>query len=345
MWWLRRPPWRPGPLLVDRRGVVFVIMAIGLAALLGMAALGLDVGRLYIAAGWAQTVADSAALAAANHLPDVDAAAEAAGQIFEAHRDHIPGQLDWNPAEDIEFYGPGDTVPGYAVLGPSAWAVRVRCHVTMPLSFARALGIAQGGATAHATAVRAPAGRAAITPIWVPNGDYEYGQLIQLIHAPCYDHDHFVPGNFGWLEPPSQAVSFIELLRGDELTPEQLQAATVQIGDVLYGKPGLRIGQVRSALADRLSRAAQPPYDQDTWDNFHASNPRVMIVPLVDYIGGCGRNARYRVVRFAALWLESIYFRGCHSRIYARFVRYVASQAYPDPSAPDGGVYAVALVE
>lgn len=324
---------------------MLVTLALGLVALLSMAALGIDVGRMYIAAVWAQTAADAAALAGAAYLPDEDAARQAVSDTIGAYVGQVPGDLTCDSSgDDVTFYLPGSYVSGWGELGSSAWALEVRCHVTISMTFAKVLGLERAEAVRRAVAIRAPAGKAAITPIWVPDGDYRYGELVELFKSPCRSESDFIPGNFGWLDPPSPEVDFITLLRGDLLTPAELAAATVQVGDTLSGLPGVRQGQTRSALNSRLERASQPPFDTDTWEDFHPDNPRVMVVPLVQYLGGHGTNATFRVVRFAAVWLESVNFHGCHTSILVRFVNYLDSNAYPDPDAPGGSVWGVRLV-
>ncbi len=60
--------------LRDERGATMVLMAIGLLASAGVAALAVDIGYFYLLKGQLQTTADVAALAAVRQLPDEDAA-------------------------------------------------------------------------------------------------------------------------------------------------------------------------------------------------------------------------------------------------------------------------------
>ncbi len=324
----------------DERGVIFAFVVITLMALLASAALAVDVGRIAAAANRAQIIADAAALAGSNHFPGRDEAVFAAQNVIYEYDPQVIGDL----STQIQVCAPGEVIPDGRTLGPYAWAIRVTATIRTPLVFAALFGLRHASPTRQAMAIYGPVSAAPIAPIWIPDDEYVYGQPIEFFYSPLNDPEDWIPGNFGWLRPPSNEVSFIEMLRGDNLTPEQLQAATVHLGDVLHGLTGVTQGQTRSALQSRIDRASQPPYDQDTFGDFHSDNPRIMIVPLVTYLGGCGANASFRVERFAATWLESLNFHGANSRMTVRFIEY-RMDATPDISARGHGVSAVQLVE
>ena len=63
--------------LRDERGQAFVLVVASLVVLLGMAALGIDVGSWYKAQRHDQAVADAAALAGSQALPDDPSQAQA----------------------------------------------------------------------------------------------------------------------------------------------------------------------------------------------------------------------------------------------------------------------------
>jgi hypothetical protein len=152
---------------------------------------------------------------------------------------------------------------------------------------------------------------------------YQYGQLQNLYMA---DGPHYpgIPGNFGWLDPLSG--DFTTLLSGYNVPPEMLRANYVTIGQIMSGLTGQRKGQWRGALDDsgtgRLARATWAPWTNDTFTNFHPDNPRLMIVPICEYLGGNGTNAQFRILRFGAFWLESIDAHGNDCTIMGRFIKY-----------------------
>ncbi len=321
------------------RGAVAALLAVTLLVLVAAAAMTVDVGKVMMAAGRAQMVADCAAMAGGEHLPNEGAAVLAARKIIAEYSRSPIGTLE----TEIQVWGPGETLPDGRTLGPQAWALQVVAAVQTPLVFARAFGLEWARPVRRALVVYGPVARAPIVPIWIPDDDYVHGQPLDFFYSPVNGTDEWLPGNFGWLKSPApDKVSFMELLRGEDLTTEQLQAATVSIGDVVEGLTGVRQGQTAAALRSRIQRASDPPYDQDTVDTFHRDNPRIMIIPLVTYLGGTGSGARFRVERFAAAWLNSLSFIGANSKMTVLFLDY-EMDARPDIGAPGGGVYAWAL--
>ncbi len=334
-----------------RQGATIVLVAAGLVALLGAAALSLDVGQMVVAAQRAQDVADAAALAAGAHMRTPDVAISTALQYVAANNqphqgfpivcNYIPG----NAQSDIVYYPMGSYVPGYGWLGLYARALRVRTHITVPFSFARVLGLTSTYITRQAIVVRAPVGGAPIAPMWVSHPtEYRYGQYQNLLMA---DGPHYagIPGNFGWLQlPPGVSASWITVLSGAPLSDNDLEALFRDIGDLVYGYPGLSVGQWVRGLEDRLARAqSNPRWADDTFDNFEPDNPRIIIVPLVSYVSGTGSGATFRIVKFGAFWLESINSSGNPKSIGGRFIRYTLPGAGINPLAGETGLFSFRL--
>jgi hypothetical protein len=127
----------------ERRGMVLVMVALGLVVLMGMAALTVDVGRTTLAVQRAQSVADATAMAAALQLPNTVSANTSLIDALNANNDTGSWpQLTVNTSEDVGYYGPGDTVPGYTVLGPNEYAAQVTTRANEDYVFA---GIAGAG--------------------------------------------------------------------------------------------------------------------------------------------------------------------------------------------------------
>ena len=99
-----------------RRGVVIVLVTIALVALLGLAALTIDVGQLCVAAQTAQDVADAAVLAGGPALPDYYAATDVALSLVDANNDATNSfQASCDAGDDISFWGPGETIPAFGL--------------------------------------------------------------------------------------------------------------------------------------------------------------------------------------------------------------------------------------
>lgn len=159
--WARWATRAPTQLVRDRSGVVAVWTAIGMTAMLGAAALAVDISNIRLQQNLLQTAADSAALAAAATLPagtDADVAAiEYAGHNLPAARygtvlaeeDVVLGR--WNQAD--RTFTAGET-PTNAV-----WVTLRRSDAAgnpVETYFGRALGVDGVDIASSATAVKVP---------------------------------------------------------------------------------------------------------------------------------------------------------------------------------------------
>ncbi|MCK4324091.1 MAG: hypothetical protein KAW89_06135, partial [Armatimonadetes bacterium] len=214
------------------------------------------------------------------------------------------------------------------------YGVRVSVHIPVEFVFARAVGLTGTTVTRSSTSVRMRSGAAPIVPMWMsyePPLDplLDYGVEREMLMASSGDAAN-LPGSFGWLEPLSGGTDFLELLRGYDLTPEQVEANLVFEGDVVTAYTGLSVGQWRAALdysndgLARLERATDPEgqWAGDTFDNFQSDNPRVVLVPMVEYLGSTGSGAQFLIHDFAAFWIESINSQNAPYAITGRFIKY-----------------------
>jgi hypothetical protein len=113
-----------------RRGVVAVLFMLMLVVLLLCVAFAVDMPRVMIAAQRTQDVCDAAVLAGAAVLPDSAAAVQQVQAIAAANSPEgakFPVAID--PAQgDVQWYGPGDNVPNYRVLGANERVLWVRAR-------------------------------------------------------------------------------------------------------------------------------------------------------------------------------------------------------------------------
>ncbi len=146
-WWSRR------------KGVVIAIAAVALIALLGMAALAIDVGQLCVAAQVCQDTVDAAALAAASQLPDLTKAGAEAGLYVAANNEGHGFQVELGLEDGfsgVVHYGPGETVPSYGQLDSKTHALEVTGQVEVAYAFAKIFGLESGLITRSGTAIQEP---------------------------------------------------------------------------------------------------------------------------------------------------------------------------------------------
>jgi hypothetical protein len=332
-----------------QRGLIGPWVAMALVVLVGAAALSIDIGRLVMAAQRAQDMADGAALAGGSKLPSAQEARDVTADTISANNSEGAGFQVQCEASDITCYGPSEEVPGYGTLGPWAQAICVSTHAPVQYSFARIVGLEGATATRSATVVRAPvAGLPICTMGIAEDTPLAYGERQQLLMG---DGPEFadVPGSFGFLQSPTGCTaSFFDLLQGYDLTTQDIESAFVGIGDTLYAETGLMVGQWMQALEQnqglsRLEQGTSGKWANDTFEDYHNDNPRIMLVPMVRYLGGTGSNAAFEIVRFGAFWLEDV--NQGQKEIWGRFIQYDFPGSDPNGSAiTEGGVFATALV-
>ncbi len=338
--------------LKRQQGVVVAWVTVALLVLLGAAALTVDIGRLAIAAQVAQDVADAAALGACRELPSHGTARSVALDLVTANNESLGGfTANCSPDDgDITFWGANETIPDFGLLGDYAWGMRVTTHIPVDYVFAPVLGLEGATISRSCTAVRMPVGGMPICPMWISYvTDYQYGQEQQLLMADG-PHCANIPGSFGWLNPLSGTDDFADLLRGYNLTYEQIVANYAAIDDIWFAETGLSVGLWKTGLDNapdglgRMDRAMWEPWAGDTFDDFHNSNPRIVIIPMCEYLGDTGGGAQFQIRAFGAFYIESVNSKKKPYDISGRFIQYTLPGAAGDPLAPETGLWTTKMV-
>ncbi|MCG6986957.1 MAG: pilus assembly protein TadG-related protein [Gemmatimonadetes bacterium] len=175
----RRTPWRSAT-HPDEHGSVALIVVLGMAAFLGLLALGIDLGALFNARSEAQRAADAAALAGAS-----------------AFLDTPPGQIQQTAVERAKQYASSNEIRNQPI-DPADISVRVNLDSAtvsvgvrrngVPTWFARLVGIDSVDIGADATAWAGEAGAAqCVKPFALPDMWYEATQ--DLNHNRIWDPD------------------------------------------------------------------------------------------------------------------------------------------------------------
>lgn len=332
-----------------RSGLAGAWVVAAMLALAGAAAMAIDLGQLVIAAQRCQDVADGAALAAATQLPYEASARTAALRVASSNNSDATGWPTECSSADVTFHPPG-TVLGETTLGPYAHAMNVTVHAPVEFSFARLLGL--NGTTAHRSAavVRAPVEGIPICTMWIAhNTPLNYGQQINMLMA---DGPHYseIPGSFGFLqEPPGCTADWFKLLQAYGLTAQDLETSFVMVNSTVFAKTGVNVGNFKRALVDdqgksRMERGTTGKWASDTFTNYHPDNPRIMLVPLVTYIGDTGSNAAFNIENFGAFWLEGI--NQGQKEIWGRFIEFDMPGGDPNSQLQSNtGVFTTSLMQ
>jgi Putative Flp pilus-assembly TadE/G-like len=305
---------QPGKPYVQRarRSQIIVVLAVALPALLGALVLATDIGVLYYNWHLLQSAADSAALAGASYLPSYPSLAISNATAY-AERNGITG----SEITSVTVSSDGKSLT-------------VRLTRKVPYRFGVLLGLFSGSVAAHATAQVQTAGSAeGITPIGIDyRTTYTAGQVVTLMEG------MIGPGNWGPLGlGGTGATNFANNV-------EQGYQGKVAVGDWLLTEPGVMSGPVRQAFQYLIDQGTNED-PGGTFSNHTRNDPRVLIVPMVDFSNINGAS-QVPVKGFAALWLVGV---NSKNDIQTYFISEVAPRSTPDPNAQNFGAYKAILIE
>lgn len=303
----------------DKRGSVVVLVAAALFVLMGFVAIVADIGLLYLARTRLANAADAAALAGAQELPVDPLRATAVAEEYAGNNGVKPEELD------IE-------------VAPDSRSVTVEAHRAVNFFFARALGIVRGRVEAAATAAVYPlAGARGIVPFSIEEQELVFGrQYVLKEGAGCgsasLGEDGRMYGWFGALDLDGESGG----ASGYRETVVNGCPSLVRVGDVVAVETGNMSGPTADGVLCRIAQCG----DGCTYESFRRSCPRLVIVPVVRYLGVAGEKKKVEVRGFAAFFLEGVEGRGRDNNVVGRFVRTV----YPG-EAGDVGDYGVETVK
>lgn len=330
----------------NQRGATIVFVAISLVVLLSMAALVIDLGRLYAAKQRAQNVADAAAIAAAWKLDGSAASlplAEAEAAVIASANN--AGTPSW-------------AVDGLTVSFPAGYdegsAIQVECGVPVTYGFARIMGHTAGRANALAIASRIAAGGlsyplfptvVADSNIWDADGVPIHeigGESLTMKVVNPKDADNFVgPGNFlcAAFDGEKGADIFRDRVMGVADDVELDLDAEVPLG--VETEPGNMSGPTEQGMLYRLAQDTVYTDNETAFDDWMAdyeatgvyqNTPRLIIVPIVEDPGGnlAGRKS-LTVVGFAAFFIEDFEYADKQDDNYGKIIgRFVSAVTVED---------------
>ena len=309
----------------DEAGITLVLVALLLVALLGAAALAVDIGRLYLERQHLVNSCDAAALAGGIELPDQAVATTKAGQAAAAN-----------------------AMPTYQVSFPSTDKLRVDGQEVVQYGFARVLGYQEREVSAYAVVQRTPGVKSTsgvVVPWGIPYTAYQQGEEILLKVGSTGQSDPGDPeGTGGNFYPLALERSLGDGSSGGAVYTEDIRygfQGEIEVGDVVSTEPGNMVGPTRQAVvtdADSLfHRAEQEPWASQTPETATYGNPRVVIVPIVTTLGS-GRD-EVTILGFAAFYITA----ATGQTVTGYFIEYTIPSG--TPGGPDYGVSVLRLVE
>jgi Flp pilus assembly protein TadG len=300
----------------NQSGQAIVLTVVFLTALLGMAALVLDVGSWYRAHRNLQATADASALAGAQALPDTPGDATS-----------LAGQYASKNAPDLA--STQITLSSQLVANDT-----IKVHVSRPAPgfFSKLFGVdsVQEGASATARTEGMTEAKY-VAPIAV-NIKHP---LLAGVGCPCFDDETTIPlGKTG--APGAFDLLNLDGSRGGtspgDLADWMLRGFQdyLPLGDY-YSDPGAKFNssQMQAALQARIGT--------------------VLMFPVYDVLSGNGANAQYHVIGWVGFYLESFDARGSSGEITGHFTEVIwdglPATSGGASSPPNLGAHAVQLVD
>jgi Flp pilus assembly protein TadG len=312
-------------------GQTMVIIALVLPVLLGSIALAVDVAVFYFNWTQLQKATDAAALGGANYLPD------------------NPSQAKTVASQVVQSNGVNAAEIASNTVSPDDLSLTIKAQRQVPYYFGRVLGLTSGtvAATSTAQAQFPPSTVNANSPAAVPAGGDNGGANggvcggigvcglvpIGLDSNTAYSDGSQITLQQGQLGPGNWDLLALGGVGGNNLRTNIADGynSMVSVGDWITTEPGQKVGPVDQGFQDRLNLAATAD-SGGTFSSHTVSDPRVLIVPVVNWQGQNGRS-QVQVTAFATLWLDS-YNKG---QVTVHMISQVIANSFGNPNAPSFG--------
>jgi hypothetical protein len=335
------------------RGQTAVVFTLVIATLVGVMALGSDVGVLYYNSIQLQKAADAAALAGAgffgpNNPPTPSCSwgtnAQNAACDYVVSNGIAKGYI-------TAINSPASGVAGVPV---GAQSVQVQLKRTdIPVFFGRAIGLSNMVAIGNATAV-GPMPIQTLTRGLFPVGvqapaTMSYNTTVTLSEK---SSGQFGPGNWGWLNlaqcSPVGTPPPANYQGGGvpNLTQNVTSGSTCaySIGDTITPETGAQgnSNPPATAINTRIGAGGAPPSDPN---KINLTDPQLVMVPLVDWNNNKGKSGTVPVMGFAAFWLTSLSGQGSTISLTGQFVQAVDNYGIGGSGTSWGAYSAPVLVQ
>jgi hypothetical protein len=308
-----------------RSGQILPLLALIIGALLGVAALGVDVFSIYWNRNRLQSATDAAALAGATYLGNI---------VFSGNDARCLYSSGAQNASCTYALANGVVLTEIQAITPNANtnSITVTTKRTVPALFAKVLGYTSFQVHASATAaLRALGSATGVLPIGLDSSTpYSYGQAITIHELGCG------PGCWQGLALQS-STSGSSGATAYKQNLAQGCNCTVNVGDLLSSEPGAKTGPTSQGVAQLVAtgNAADP---SGTWDKHSIGDVRAAAVPLVNW-NGCNGSCTAPVMGFAEVWITG----ASGSDINAVFIRQLATGTYSSTAVDTGADHALLL--
>lgn len=324
------------------KGQISVALILVMTVVLGAVGLGADAAVLYLNWVILQKGVDAAALAGAGYLQSNSESVASAINVAVTYAQN-------NGIKNSELIADGSGNKAY-VPGPNYTTITVTAKRTVPYAFFKLIGLSNGTVAAQATAqmpqaagcvnctsaiaTPAPGSQPTVTPGNICSSVGQCNVLpIGLDSSTPYTLDQPVTLNFEQVGPGNWDNFALGGNGGSALRTNIADGyqGPLAIGQWVLTEPGKAVGPVNQGFSDRFS-AADSEFPNDTADAHNPANPRVIIIPMVNWNSPNGKS-QVQITAFAALWVVS----EKSGVIQADFIQQEAFDSTGSASAPDDG--------
>jgi Flp pilus assembly protein TadG len=307
------------------KGQSMIVITLALPVIAGALALVVDVADLYVNQQLMQTATDAAVLAGGNYLPNYQDQAISTAQNYA-----IANGIQQSEIQSIQ-------------VSSDKKAITMQVARSVPCVFCAVLGLSTANAQsssdwsntpanvlAHATAAIEPVRSASgIVPIGV-----DYRTSLNFGSPVVLKQGQVGAGNWS---PLALGASGADTYRNNI---EYGYPGLVTAGDSETTQTGNLVGPTNQAFAYRISQG-QNEYPSGTFSNHALNDPRLIVVPMVDFSNING-NSQVPVKGFAMLWIVSEDGQGS---INCYFVQGSIPNAQADTSASDYGASTAVVIK
>ena len=309
-------------------GSVAVIVAISFTVLMGLTALVVDVGRLYVEQNRLVKAVDSAALAAAQELARSSTSVESTAKEY----------ADYNGVNPDEII--------VAVNG-SEKMVTVEAVRKVEFTFAPFIGFTDSNVRARAKAkVGAISSVNGAVPFAVEKQNFVFGQPYVLKYGANSNFDH---GDDDTIDGSGNRVGWYGALSlggtGASRYEENLKNGfngVLKVGQIVDTETGNVSGPTTVGIKFRLDNCTHTP--RCSINQYSPACPTIIWVPVITPIISGNQVKQVEIVGFAAFLIEDIAGSGLNNYVKGYFIRETTSGEFGNSS--DGyGLMAVKLIE
>lgn len=304
-------------MMTEESGNITVLVAFAIVALIGMAAVAVDVGVISYSKARLTRAVDAAVLAGVQELPLSLAQAVTQAEYYAARNGVESSEAGFSVSSDKK------TITGTA-------------QSTVELFFARVLGFDKKQLNVSATARISPmSGCYGVVPFGVADNNYTFGDVQVLKYGATFDNP-LPPGQYAPIELGGNGASTYTYNISHGYN------GLIKVGDVIPVETGNMVGPTRQGIQDRVNGCHHSP--PCTINGYHEGCSRILIVPLGHNSPEPGSNGKFTVTGFAAFLITDAPNNGNKGEVAGAFIRYVAP-GVSTGGADDRGIYVAELVE